>query len=60
MSKRINITIDTDGAAFEDEGQEVARILHKLADTCAEGVGRFRLRLHDINGNTCGFVDVAE
>lgn len=67
MGKRITITIETDGAAFHDdhpgtqaEGLEVARILRDLARTCEDGVGRFRLRLLDVNGNTCGFVDVTE
>ena len=58
MAKRITITIDTDGDAFTPaEGPEVARILRKLAATCEDGVGVYRLRLLDVNGNTCGFVD---
>ena len=57
------LSIETDNAAFEDyPGQEVARILRKLADrvdSCgddlesADGVG-----LVDYNGNTVGNVGV--
>ena len=60
MSKLLTITLDTAGDAFAAgrEGVEVARILRKLADTCADGVGTFRLGLRDQNGNTCGHVDI--
>ncbi len=62
MTKHITITIDTDNAAFMDgnEGPEVARILHRLATVCEDGVGWFRLALRDSNGNTVGFVDIEE
>lgn len=53
----ITIKINTDNAAFED-GSELSRILHKLADkvdgrddTTIDGI-----RILDINGNIVGKV----
>jgi hypothetical protein len=57
---RVTITIDTDNAAFEDAGFEVAVILRQLA-------GRFDFASHlpaegwpirDHNGNTVGEVRI--
>ena len=63
----ITITINCDNAAFGDsvhtQGEELARILDKLARTCAGGFGRADLdglNLRDINGNTVGRVEVKE
>ena len=53
----ITIEIKTDNAAFENQsGQEVARILRKLADQVESwpGANAFTLGLRDINGNKCG------
>lgn len=50
------ISIDTDGAAFEDPGPELARILRKLADGLDRGgiTPPEPVRLFDVNGNTAG------
>lgn len=63
---RIDISINTDNAAFEDAytpGAEVARILRKLADL-AEPEGDVCAldseTLRDANGNTVGLVTVTE
>jgi len=56
MSQKITITIDVGNAAFEDYngGNEVARILRKLADQYEEtGLYTFA-RLADVNGNQVG------
>ncbi len=51
-----SISIDTDGAAFEDPGPELARILRKLADGLDRGgiTPPEPVRLFDVNGNTAG------
>lgn len=49
------LTIDLDGAAFDEEG-ELARILHKVgdkADNSGWQVGLDR-KIRDSNGNTIG------
>jgi hypothetical protein len=47
------IEINTDNAAFEDnEGEEVARILRRLANEIESGLTDVNLR--DINGNLVG------
>lgn len=55
------LTIDTDNAAFGedddlDRADEVARILHQLADHLGEAVGFLPAgdAVRDINGNTVG------
>ena len=61
----INITINTDNAAFSDcTSEEVARILHELAtDLEVDGftylVGE-KANLRDYNGNTVGEFKVVE
>jgi len=61
----IKITINTDNAAFEDQGTctEVVQILHQLAtdiDFC-DGLGTLSKRnLRDINGNNVGSMKVTE
>jgi hypothetical protein len=60
----LTVTIATDNAAFEDHaGEELARILHKLADTVEQTVriapngGEWINEAHlilDANGNTVG------
>ena len=51
-----SITIDTDGAAFEDPGPELARILRRLADGLDRGgiEPTDAARLYDVNGNNVG------
>lgn len=59
----IVITIDTDGAAFDDglDGSvEVARILRRLSTDVLECESAEQQTLIDINGNTCGNVTVVE
>jgi hypothetical protein len=60
----ITITIETDNAAFEDNREaEVARILADYARRLADGLANLPLTtqpLRDINGNTCGRVEVRE
>lgn len=47
------LTINTDNAAFEDEGEyEVANILRKAAEIVEDGEDSFVLR--DVNGNKVG------
>ena len=41
--------------AFEDNPQELSRILRKLADQLEEGEKPERLK--DINGNTAGYIE---
>ena len=57
------LTIDTDNAAFDEDGghpapreQEVARILRAIADDLATGTDDFAMyrTLRDINGNDVG------
>ena len=56
----INITIETENAAFEDisERPEVARILRELADKIE--TYRNPSVIMDINGNRCGSFEVVE
>jgi hypothetical protein len=56
----INITINTDNAAFED-GDELPRILRRLADTIGhEDLTTFDgWSLRDVNGNKVGTVRVS-
>lgn len=60
--KRVTITIETDNAAFEDNGveYEVSEILRKLAVKikCGFVEGAFPGKLRDTNGNTCGQVNI--
>ena len=51
------IKIDTDNQAFNQEGQEVARILRGLADQVEhlDKLQKCRLPLRDLNGNTVGY-----
>ena len=50
----ITIEINNSGAAFDEPGIEIARLLRKLADVF-EG-GGLPFTLIDINGNKCGTV----
>jgi hypothetical protein len=43
---------DTDNAAFEDEGAEIARILRAVASMVEDGY--FTGKISDVNGNTVG------
>jgi hypothetical protein len=58
MTNRITIKIETDNAAFDNYGEEVARILRRLADDIEDdGTRRQRQythNLYDINGNKVG------
>jgi hypothetical protein len=54
---KLKLEIEMDNAAFEDQqGAEVARILHKLADQLDGNVwlGGLSTRLIDFNGNVVG------
>ena len=53
----LKLKIKTDNQAFDQEGQEVARILRGLADKL-EQLDKFQecqLPLRDLNGNTVGY-----
>lgn len=50
----IKILIETENAAFE-EGEEICRILRKLANDLEEGKNVEKLL--DINGNQVGYVE---
>lgn len=57
----ITIVIEMGNSAFDDHyngGAEVARILHKLADTIqrSDPMSAIGDRLFDSNGNVCGAV----
>lgn len=68
----LTITIDTSNDAFADNpAPEVARILRRLAERLEDGalgdpIGRvfhpafgYGARLYDVNGNTCGDVEIS-
>ena len=60
---RFTLTIDCGNAAFDDEGHELARILHELADSVAypgNGMQEAKDTLRDINGNKVGRWEMAE
>ena len=53
----LKLKINSENAAFDQEGQEVARILRDLADRL-ENLGKLQecqLPLRDINGNNVGY-----
>lgn len=53
----LKLKIDTDNLAFDQEGQEVARILRDLADKLEhlDELQESQLPLRDLNGNTVGY-----
>ena len=53
----LKIRIKTDNQAFDQEGQEVARILRSLADRLEnlDKLQECQLPLRDLNGNTVGY-----
>lgn len=53
----IKLKINTENAAFDQEGQEVARILRGLADRLEnlDKLQECQLPLRDLNGNTVGY-----
>ena len=53
----LKIRIKTDNQAFDQEGQEVARILRNLADKLEhlDKLQESQLPLRDLNGNTVGY-----
>ena len=53
----LKIRIKTDNQAFDQEGQEVARILRDLADKLEHlnELQESQLPLRDLNGNTVGY-----
>ena len=58
----ITIKIITAGAAFEDDPNELSRILRELADAtewlpCDTG---FNHPVHDLNGNKVGYISSAK
>ena len=50
----LTIEIFSSGTAFDQPGEETARILRKLADQIENGTAPEVL--HDLNGNQCGTV----
>lgn len=55
------ITIDMENDAFATEASfELARILRRIAqDVESSGVTESKVALRDVNGNTCGWFQVA-
>ena len=53
----LKLKIETDNQAFDQEGQEVARILRGLADQVEhlDKLQECQLPLRDVNGNTVGY-----
>ena len=53
----LKIKINSENAAFDQEGQEVARILRGLADKLEhlDKLQESQLPLRDLNGNTVGY-----
>ena len=53
----LKLKIETDNQAFDQEGQEVARILRDLADRLEnlDKLQECQLPLRDLNGNTVGY-----
>ena len=54
-----NVDIRTDNAAFEDDRDELSRILRELADKLEASTNPTEfdgMKLLDANGNTVGFV----
>ena len=53
----LKLKIDTDNLAFDQEGQEVARILRDLADKLEhlDELQESQLPLRDLNWNTVGY-----
>lgn len=57
--ERITITIETGNAAFEDEpATEIARILRDIAARFEAGSAFGGVQVRDINGNTCGGIEI--
>lgn len=54
------ITIDLDNAAFEDNPNELARILESLAEPTYNHHEAYTGPLKDINGNTVGQAEIKE
>lgn len=57
LTAMLKIRIKTDNQAFDQEGQEVARILRDLADKLEhlDELQESQLPLRDLNGNTVGY-----
>ena len=53
----LKVKINTENQAFDQEGQEVARILRGLADRLEnlDKLQECQLPLRDVNGNTVGY-----
>tara|TARA_R100001086_G_scaffold167258_1_gene90802 strand:+ start:129 stop:410 length:282 start_codon:yes stop_codon:yes gene_type:complete len=53
----LKLKINSENAAFDQEGQEVARILRLLADRLEnlDKLQECQLPLRDVNGNTVGY-----
>lgn len=61
MNNRVNVTIETTNAAFGLSGRaEVARLLRVAADRIEDEPDSVLFHLRDVNGNTCGSVDLTE
>ena len=58
MKQKIEIEIDTDNAAFEDDPNEVCRILRTAVELVIDGYKAGYLS--DANGNTVGTLSVTE
>lgn len=56
-NSEVTITIDLSGAAFDEHGDELRRILSRVADLVA--CGQTSARLLDANGNRAGWFEVS-
>ena len=55
VSGMFTVTIETDNAAFDNPGDELARILRKLAERVGDVDGRHDSgKVMDVNGNSIG------
>jgi len=57
---KLIIKIDMDNAAFDDNGEEIARILQDLAERYTDAGQVDDERLQDINGNQVGTAKITK
>lgn len=55
---RLQITINTDNAAFSDNPKEMREVLEQAARKIEAETCDYIITLLDSNGNSCGYVEV--